>query len=214
MKNLFVAVFALVCAASFSTAIGQALIDEAAIKDQDAFSTPPAPVLGNGVSYDGTNVGGISFDRAFATCDLVSGLGPVLADVQPFFVSATGAYDVSSVQDYDGYIHIYSPTFDPADSLINCIIGDDDGDTGIGSSDIDGVILDAGVQYVLVTSAFSAGDEGIFTNTIEGAGDVSLGLVDPLPPPPVIPALNIWGLLILAVVLGLGATLMARRMQN
>ena len=62
-------------------------------EEEKALNTPVGEFLGSGisVSYDGTNVGGVSFDRSFGTCVGISGLGPVLGSEQGFTVSVTGA---------------------------------------------------------------------------------------------------------------------------
>lgn len=132
------------------------------------------------VSYDGTNdPGDGSWDRPIAGGPTISGLGPVQFSVQAFTTDTTDIYDLSSAQDYDGYIHLYAGSFDPTDQLANLIDGDDDGDGGIGTSDLDAVSLTAGVVYFLVTSAFAAGDVGTFTNTIESLNfDAVITLLD------------------------------------
>lgn len=196
------------------SSVAFAQVDETAIKNVNAFDSGPTEFLGTGTTYDGTNVGGVSFDRALSSCTSISGLGPVLGDVQPFTVDTDGPYDFSSTQDYDGYIHIYEIEFDPTDALLNCVIGDDDGPGGIGTSEVLGVDLQAGVQYFAVTSAFEAGDEGTFTNTIGGVGTVTLGEGDgePLPPPPAVPTMSTWGMIAMALVLlVLGSFIMRRR---
>lgn len=188
-------------------------VDETLIKDQNAFdSTGPSDVRGAGAAWSGTNVGGVSFDRAFADCIGISGLGPVLGSEQPFYVDTTGAYDFSSTQSYDGYIHIYEGAFDPADAELNCVIGDDDGPGGIGTSEVLGVTLEANVQYIAVTSAFEAGDEGTFDNTITGAGGVFLG--PPLPSAATVPTLSPLGMVAMFLVLGLIATIVLVRRES
>jgi len=189
-------------------------VDETTIKDVNAYAGGPTEFLGSSVTYEGTNVGGVSFDRTFASCDGISGLGPVLGSVQPFTVDTDGPYDFSSTQDYDGYIHIYENEFDPADAELNCIIGDDDGPGGIGTSEVLGVSLLAGVQYLAVTSAFAAGDEGVFTNNIGGVGTVTLGDGTPLPPPPAVPTMSTWGMIAMALVLLVLGSLIMRRRAN
>ncbi len=128
------------------------------------------------VMYSDTVVGGPSWSRPFADCTGLSGLGPVVYHVEPFFVSANGSYDATSVQNgWDGYIFIYQNSFDPNNPNTNCVIGNDDGGGGIGTSDILGVALNSGTQYLLVTTAFEAGEEGTFDNTISGPGTITLG---------------------------------------
>jgi hypothetical protein len=187
-----------------------ASIDEFAIKDVNSFTTAPAQILGAGATWSDTNVGGIAWDRPFADCTGVSGLGPVLASTQEFSVAANGAYNFSSVQDgWDGYIFIYEAPFDPTNQSANCVAGDDDGVGGIGTSDIEGVVLNAGVQYIAVTTGFGAGDEGTFTNTISGAGAVFLGPA--LPEARTVPTLSPIGLGALLLVLGLVASVVLVR---
>lgn len=186
-------------------------VDEYAIKNVNSFNTGPAPVRGAGATWSDTTVGGISWDRPFADCTGISGLGPVLASTQEFSVAANGAYDFNSVQDgWDGYIFIYEAPFDPTNQSMNCVAGDDDGNGGIGTSDIEGVALDAGVQYIAVTTGFAAGDEGTFTNTISGAGAVFLGPA--LPVARTVPTLSPLGLGALLLALGLvAAVVLVRR---
>ena len=207
--KLITAVFLLV-----TSSVASAQTDESAIKDVNAFDSERTEFLGAGVSYDGTNVGGVSFDRAFASCVGISGLGPVLGDVQPFTVDTDGAYDFSSTQDYDGYIHIYESEFDPTDAELNCVIGDDDGPGGIGTSEVLGAALLAGVQYFAVTSAFAAGDEGTFTNTIGGVGTVTLGGGEPPPPAFAVPIMSTWGMIAMALVLMMLGWVIMRRGAN
>lgn len=131
----------------------------------------------NVVMYMGTVVGGPLWDRPIACGPTISGLGPVRYHVQPFTVSAAGNYDITSVQAYDGYLHIYQTNFDPTagNQATNCIASNDDGAGGIGTSEVLGLALTSGTQYFVVTSAFSATDEGTFDNTLSGPGTISLG---------------------------------------
>lgn len=140
-------------------------------------SGSPQANLGNAVMYSSTLVGTPTWTRPFADCTGATGLGPMGYQVQPFTVAVNGAYDVTSVQDggWDGYVFVYQIAFDPLLPNTNCVIGDDDGGGGIGTSDILGVNLTAGTQYFVVTTAFENGEEGTFTNTINGPGVITLG---------------------------------------
>ena len=117
----------------------------------------------------------------------------VLYSVQTFTVSASGMYDITSIQgldsqgdQYDGFIFLYANNFDPLNPLANGVGADDDGTGGAGTSDKLGLSLSAGSTYYLVTSAFDpalsafGSGSGPFTNTISGPGDISLSGV-PLP---------------------------------
>jgi hypothetical protein len=127
------------------------------------------------VNYNGTIVGAPTFTRALADCSALSGVGVGVGyHVQGFQVGANGSYSFSSVQTYDGFLHLYHTAFDPTQALQNCLTGNDDGAGGIGTSDFT-YTLTAGVQYFLVTSAFDPTESGTFNNTISGPGTITLG---------------------------------------
>lgn len=154
---------------------------ERSLKGHEVPGTPANVVLDT-VNYNGTTVSAPTWDRPFADCSGMSGIGVGVGyHVQEFTVSASGAYDLSSVQDSpgDGFIFVYENAFDPNDALTNCLAGNDDGSGGIGTSEILGENLTAGTSYFLVTTAFSPGDESTFTNTISGGGNVILAGAGP-----------------------------------
>lgn len=130
---------------------------------------PPPPPPPGTISYDGTTVGGPTFDRPDGVGP--STVGPVAYHATGYTAESDGVYDFASAQDYDGYLHLYSSPFDPAQPLVNVIAGNDD----LGNNRNSGfrLFLESG-EYVVVTSAFAAGDEGTFTNTI-------------IPPQPAVP---------------------------
>ena len=140
------------------------------------FSTPTAfTAPTDTVNYAGTIVGAPTFTRALADCSALSGVGTGVGyHVQGFQVGASGSYSFSSVQTYDGFLHLYQTAFDPAQALQNCLSGNDDGVGGIGTSDFT-FSLTAGVQYFLVTSAYDPTETGTFNNTISGPGTITLG---------------------------------------
>ncbi len=171
--------------------------DERSIKNVNFFPGSPVNGLVN-VAYSSTNAGGPEWDRPFADGTCCSGLGPVRYSAQSFYVGASGAYDVESIQDgWDGYLFIYADSFDPLAQTVNFVAGDDDGNGGIGTSNIDGVNLDANRTYIIVTTGFAAGDEGAFTNNIDGAGPITLGDFNPAS----IPTLGEWGLVAFVLLL-------------
>lgn len=145
------------------------------------FSGTPAPSIRGSVSYMNTTVGGPTYTRAFEDCSGLSGLGVgVSYHSQEFSVDTTGAYNVNSMQTgFDGMIFIYQNSFNPASATTNCVFGDDDGAGGIGTSDITGAALTAGTTYFLVTTGFEPVDSGPFTNTFNGAGNVTIGPAGP-----------------------------------
>ncbi|MCP4121575.1 MAG: HYR domain-containing protein [Bacteroidetes bacterium] len=115
----------------------------------------------------GSTVGGPIWDRLDETGSFISGSGAgVNYDAFTFIAPETGSYDISSLQDYDGFIHLYENSFNPLDQFTNFVAGNDDGFGGLGTSDISGVTLTSGTTYILVTSAFFTGDAGNFSTTI------------------------------------------------
>ena len=118
------------------------------------------------------------WDRPFADGTCCSGLGPVSYDVYgPFTVDVSGLYTIDSDQigGWDGFLFLYETCFDPLDQTTNYVAGDDDGPGGIGTSQILDVNLSTGTDYYIITTGFSAGDFGDFTNTITGVGTATCG---------------------------------------
>jgi hypothetical protein len=114
--------------------------------------------------------------------------GPTLRDsdsqpfsAQRFFLGAPSECRIHSTQTgFDGYIHLYQGSFNPASPLTNLLGGDDDNNTpgqgmGVGTSVLPDPSDGAGEptmnlalgNYVLVTSGFDADEEGSFTNYIQ-----------------------------------------------
>ncbi|MGA9341530.1 MAG: hypothetical protein WBV61_04280 [Rhodanobacteraceae bacterium] len=123
--------------------------------------------------YAGTTIGGPTFDRLYQDC-VSTGTTGVNYQLQPFTVSADGDYAIHSEQSYDGYLFVYGGGFDPDSPMLNCLFGDDDGDGGIGTSDLTAT-LSAGTEYLLITTGFNPADSGTFTNQIDGPGDIVFG---------------------------------------
>ncbi|GGE44116.1 hypothetical protein GCM10007421_17900 [Halopseudomonas oceani] len=126
-------------------------------------------------SYSGNlNAPDGSWNRPFADGSCCSGLGPVTYNAQPFYVGTDGSYSLESSQTYDGYLFVYQGSFDPADQVANFVAGDDDGNGGVTTSNIDNINLTAGTRYIIVDTGFAAGDAGTYTTTITGPGVIYL----------------------------------------
>ncbi|AXI46103.1 hypothetical protein C1J03_08780 [Sulfitobacter sp. SK012] len=175
------------------------LITAAAIVAASATAGSAATYIGSNNPGDG------SWARPIRGLSAISTFGPVNYDLQIFSVSADGHYDFSSVQTYDGYLHVYETFFDPTDQPSNLLAGNDDGVGGIGTSNIDDLALFSGQDYFLITSAFQAGQTGTFTNEITGAGDVYLTAAPSAVPLPA------GGVLLISGLMGLAA---ARRKKK
>ena len=142
-----------------------------AINTPNAYSAPEDTVM-----YSSTTVGGPTYNRTFADCSGLSSTGIGVAyHVQAFVVDTAGTYTFSSVQaaGWDGFLVLYSPTFDPNDAMTNCLSGDDDGAGGIGTSDFS-YALTSSTPYILVTTGFDSTESGPFDNTISGPGIITL----------------------------------------
>jgi hypothetical protein len=123
------------------------------------------------IQYSDTNVGG----------DLWNGVYP--ADLQPFYVSASGTYSMETISgNFDTYLFLYSgiPAI-PSSGFNNAITYNDDGGAGLLSL-ISNISLVENIQYSLLTRGF-AGATGNFTAQISGVGDITLGEVSQVPEP-------------------------------
>ena len=92
-------------------------------------------------------------------------------------VPTTGTYDILSDQDYDGYLHIYENSFDPANPMTNVIGGDDDNNNGNGAahgSKIEGLTLNSGTTYIIVGSGYSSTGIGTISFWLEGASAATM----------------------------------------
>ncbi|REJ74053.1 MAG: hypothetical protein DWQ36_09225 [Acidobacteria bacterium] len=130
-----------------------------------------APVHGDaGQTFSGNTENGPTFNRPVGGGPSVS-TSLVRYRVQRFRLEQDSSCYIVSAQDYDGYLHLYRNSFNPALPLVNLVDGDDDAELGIGTSRIpadlntNSVALTAGT-YFLVTSGFSASSQGFFQNTI------------------------------------------------
>ena len=140
------------------------------------------------VGFDLRNIG-TTFGRAnFTRPDNGGGLSDEerTSRYRPFTfeVPITGPYEITSSQDFDGYILLYEGDFDPNNPEENLIAQNDD--FGGGYSEEDGgnsriyTELEAGKRYNLVTTACGSArcgpDEGYFVTLITRGG------TPPLPP--------------------------------
>ncbi len=134
-----------------------------------------APIMAATGSYSGdlSSVDAGNWARPFADGNCCSGLGPVRFLAQDLQVGSDGLYSLSSAQSgYDGYLLLYQNSFDPLDQTANFVAGDDDGNGGIGTSDIENISLVAGTRYIIVDTGFAAGAQGTFTTTVTGPGAI------------------------------------------
>ena len=146
-------------------------------------------------AWSGDTTAAPTFDRPFFD---FSGLSSEGDDVRyqslTFNVSAAGTYNFLSVASsgWDNFLLLYSPSFSPGSPLNNGLVGNDDLG-GIGTAGFSRN-LTAGVTYVAVTTGYSSIDFGIYANTIDGPGNVILGVV-PEPASAALLALGVFGLL-------------------
>jgi len=150
-----------------------------------------------------------TFNRPSSSVDL-SGIGTAAAfDTFTFIAADSGPYSVAGAYTggLDGYLFLYSPSFNPLAPLTNLQAADDDftavTDSLIPSSDSFGpqttdltLTLTPGASYTLVVTAFSN------ANISDGLGDYSVTVIGDVIPEP--------------TVLGLlaGASIMALRRRR
>ena len=122
---------------------------------------PPPPPPPGTIEYSDTTVGAPTWDRP--SPPEPNTFGPVGYHAFEFTADDAGVYTIESEQDYDGFIVLYSDTFDPSEPYTNLVDLNDD-QPSAGRSELK-VILEPG-DYVLVTTGWGPGDEGTFTNRI------------------------------------------------
>lgn len=192
--------------------LAHAAVDEVALKAMEQPTPATVQGVGNATSFVTNITGAAEWNRPFADGTCCSGLGPVRYTVQVFTLSANDTCDINSVQDgFDGYIFIYQNAFDPLNQTANFVAGDDDGNGGIGTSDIMGLPLQANTNYFFVSTAFENGEEGEMTNTITcPTATVSLSSTAGIAQ--AVPANNPWTLALLAAMAALaGAFALVKR---
>ena len=136
------------------------------------YSAVPTGIEHN--SYQGSlSAGGPGFSRPLLDCSASAALPDTPYHLQPFTVAADGTYVIASAQDYDGFVIVYEEGFDPRDPDVDCLQANDDADDAQHSAL--SVVLTAGTQYLLVTTASSAADIGSFANDIQGPGAIVFG---------------------------------------
>ena len=124
-------------------------------------------------SYSDTTIGKPFWTRPNegTTCTLSA--NSVRYHVQAFVVDTSGSYSMVSIQNYNGYLHLYQDSFNPLDQCANYLKGDDNSGLGSNQSELS-YSLEAGRVYYLVTSGFASASTGTFTNNIarDGGGGV------------------------------------------
>ena len=156
--------------------------------DGDANSQPYWAKVGFAVRNLGTTLGRAEFTRP----DNGGGLSDAerTSRYRPFTfeVPVTAPYEITSSQDFDGYILLYEGDFDPNDPEANLVAQNDDFDGGFSEEDGGNsriyVGLEAGKRYNLVTTACGSTncgpDEGYFATLIKRSSA-------PLLPPDILP---------------------------
>ena len=133
------------------------------------------------LDYTGTTAGGPIWNRPVAGNPPVAPASGVATDVpyhvQAFTVDLVGSYSFLSTGvnpvDWDNYTFLYSDSFTPASPFVNVVIGNDD-NPGVGVSGFTANLL-TGTNYFFITTGFSNSDEGSFSNSISGPGNITAG---------------------------------------
>ncbi|HZF78844.1 MAG TPA: PEP-CTERM sorting domain-containing protein [Rubrivivax sp.] len=157
--------------------------------------TAASPAQAITYAWAGNTTGAPTFDRPFFDFSGISSDGDdVRYHSLTFHVSAAGTYDFLSVASgWDNFLLLYSPSFSPGSPLVNGVVANDDLGGVIGSSGFSRNLM-AGVTYVTVTTGYAMTDFGAYSNTINGPGNVILGVV-PEPATAALLGLGVFGLL-------------------
>ena len=152
-------------------------------------------------TFNGDTTGGPTYNRPFTLLSL-SGVGTAVHYAAfTFSVDMSGAYTFNATTaEFDPFIALYSPSFDPTAGLTNLLALNDDFAGSFSESQFT-TALSAGTAYVLINTGYGNADFGAFTTTITGPGNVVA-----------VPEPATWGLMALGM-LGVGAAAARRRKQ-
>lgn len=124
-------------------------------------------------NWAGTTVGKPTFDRPIQGTPPSSTYGSATFryEFKSFAVSTAGSYTLDAAYPVmDGYLFVYSGSFNPSSPLTNCLAANDDFSTFYDSQ----ITLTLAVgTYVCVVSSYASGDTGDFTVTFTGPANVS-----------------------------------------
>lgn len=124
------------------------------------------------LTVTGDTTGGPTFARLLETLTDVSTVGTKVAyDAYSFSVNKSGDYTFLTTAAFDSFAFLYSPSFTPGTPLTNALLGNDDL-VSITTSGFQAT-LNAGSNYVYVTTGFANADFGKFSTTIGGPGVIS-----------------------------------------
>ena len=142
-----------------------------ALEDSPAVTPTPSAIIAP-LTYNGTTVGGPTFNRPLANGNnaptSLSGTGTAVPyDFVMFTVATTGTYNflsTSTTAGYDNYTVLYQGAFNAASPLTGVLIANDD----LTSTTTSGFskALTAGTTYTFVTTGFSNTSAGTFTDAI------------------------------------------------
>jgi hypothetical protein len=167
----------------------------------------PAPILGALDADDFT------YNRQTGDCSGLSGVGTaVFYDTVSitnnsggpinFVVFTSDQGNPGACTAGDTFVTAYTPSFNPADPVTNCVTSNDDGGTGLCSQITYSV--PQGDTSVIVVTSFSNGSTFDYQVNFDGT------VVIPPPLTPV-PTMNEWGMIIFMVLAGFGAIYVLRR---
>lgn len=137
------------------------------------------------VTFIGNTTGGPTFNRPIAGTPptSISSIGTAVPySLTQLTVSASGNYVFQSVAavGYDNFTVLYVNSFNPATSLTNALVANDD-NPSIGLSGFT-TNLTAGINYFFINTGFFNTSFGAFTSTVTGPGTISIGGA-PVPEP-------------------------------
>jgi hypothetical protein len=167
------------------------------------------PATAGTLSYSGDTTNAPTFHRPKAQgFEGIEDPSKSLSDVgtavsyfsQAFSVDTAGSYDVTGTQAFDGVQFLYQNFFDPLSPITNLISGKDSF-PDVGNSGFSGLSLMNNTPYFLVTAGYDNANSpnisyGKFTNTIAGAGNITLKTATPVPEPSTAAGTIVFGLMV------------------
>jgi hypothetical protein len=103
-----------------------------------------------------------------------------------FGVDVSGIYTFSSVNSWDDVNFLYQDSFNPSTPLANVILGQDPYDVATNNLSVNipfTQALTVGTSYFLVKTGIGGGQQGTYSNTISGAGNITAVASTSVPEP-------------------------------
>lgn len=142
-----------------------------------ALATPAHAII---FTYTGNTTGQPTYTRPLEDLSGLSAVGVGVAyQTFSFSVSAAGDYTFVTTGEFDTFLTLYAGSFNPASSLTNAVVANDDLISPPFTTSGFAASLVTGTNYVLVVTGFAPTDFGAYSTTIGGPGNVISSIPEP-----------------------------------